>query len=56
MLLKLNFLHSHLDVFPENMGAVCDECGEMFHHVISQTEKRYSVKMDPYKGVTNRRI
>jgi hypothetical protein len=45
MSLKLNFLHSHFDFFPpENVGAVCDECGERSHQDISQIEKRYSVK------------
>lgn len=44
MSLKIHFLHSHLDFFPENMGAVSDEHGERFHQEISQMEKRYSGK------------
>ena len=32
--LKLPFLHSHLDFFPENMGAVSDEHCKRFHQVI----------------------
>ena len=31
MSLKLNFLYSHLDFFPENTTAVSDEHGESFH-------------------------
>ena len=30
MSLKLHFLHSHLDYFPENLGAVSEEQGERF--------------------------
>jgi hypothetical protein len=28
---KVHFLDSHLDFFPENLGAVSDEHGERFH-------------------------
>ena len=38
------FLNFHLDLFPENLGAVCDEHGERFHHDISTMEKRYQDK------------
>ena len=31
MSLKLHFLYSHLDFFPENMGAVSDEHCKRFH-------------------------
>ena len=31
MSLKLHFLHSHLDFFPDNPGALSDEHGERFH-------------------------
>jgi len=47
MSLKLHFLHSHLDIFPENMEAVSDERGERFNQDILQTEKRYSGKCSP---------
>lgn len=40
MSLKIQFLHSHLDVFPPNQGAVNEEHGEKFHWDISTTEKR----------------
>jgi hypothetical protein len=46
MLVKLHFLHSHLDFFfPENMGAISVEHGERFRQDISQIEKGYSRKM-----------
>lgn len=39
--LKINFLHSHLDFFPENCGDISDEHVERFHQEISAIEKRY---------------
>ncbi|UYV78732.1 hypothetical protein LAZ67_16002585 [Cordylochernes scorpioides] len=45
MSLKIHFLHSHLDFFPDNLGAVSDEHGERFHQAISSMEKRYQVHM-----------
>lgn len=47
MSLKLHFLHSHLDFFPENLGAVSDEHGERFHQDIASIEKRYTGKWSP---------
>jgi len=44
MSLKIHFLHSHLDFFLENCGAVSDEHGERFHQDISSMEKRYEGK------------
>ncbi|UYV73664.1 hypothetical protein LAZ67_11000266 [Cordylochernes scorpioides] len=44
MSLKIHFLHSHLDLFPDNLGAVSDEHGERFHQDISSMEKRYQGK------------
>ena len=41
MLLKLGFLHSHLEFFPENLGAVNDQQDERFHQDIQAMEKRY---------------
>ena len=41
MSLKIHFLDSHLDFFPDNLGAVSDEHGESFHQDISALEKRY---------------
>lgn len=36
MSLKVHFLHSHLDFFPSNLGAVSDEHGERFHRISQQ--------------------
>ncbi|UYV83562.1 hypothetical protein LAZ67_23001462 [Cordylochernes scorpioides] len=47
MSLKIHFLHSHLDFFPDNLGAVSDEHGERFHKAISSMEKRYQGKWSP---------
>mgnify|MGYP007063903776 CR=1 FL=1 len=41
MSLKLHFLYSHLDYFPENLGAVSEELGERFHQGIKEMERRY---------------
>jgi hypothetical protein len=34
-------LASHLDYFPENLGAVSEEQGERFHRDIKEMERRY---------------
>ncbi|UYV81646.1 hypothetical protein LAZ67_20001789 [Cordylochernes scorpioides] len=47
MSFKIHFLHSHLDFFPDNLGAVSDEHGERFHQDISSMEKRYQGKWSP---------
>ncbi|UYV76216.1 hypothetical protein LAZ67_13003055 [Cordylochernes scorpioides] len=44
---KIHFLHSHLDFFPDNLGAVSDEHSEKFHQDISSMEKRYQGKWSP---------
>jgi hypothetical protein len=44
MTLKIHFLESHLDFFPENLGEVCDEQGERFHQDIMAMEKQYQRK------------
>jgi hypothetical protein len=41
MSLKIHFLHSRLDSFPQNLGVVSDEHGERFHQGIAVMEKRY---------------
>lgn len=41
MSLKIHFLHSHLDFFPDNLGAVSDENGERFHRDLKLMEQRY---------------
>ena len=39
--LKIHILHSDLDLFLENLGAVSDEHGERFHQDIAEIGKRY---------------
>lgn len=44
MSIKIHFLHSHLDFFPENLGQFSDEQGERFHQEILTIEKRFEGK------------
>jgi len=44
MSLKIHFLQSHSDFFPENCDAVSDERGARFHQGMSSMEKRYQGK------------
>jgi len=44
MTLKIHFLESHLDIFPENRGEISDENGERFHRDIMAMEKRHQGK------------
>lgn len=44
MSIKVHFLHSHLNAFPENLGKLSDEHGERFHQEISQIESRFKGK------------
>jgi hypothetical protein len=41
--LKLHFLHSHLDYFPENLGVLKEGKGERFHQDIKERERRKKV-------------
>ncbi|GBM59799.1 hypothetical protein AVEN_14381-1 [Araneus ventricosus] len=47
MSLKIHFLHSHLEFFPENLGSASDERGERFHQDISNMGARYRGKWNP---------
>ena len=47
MSLTMNFLHSHLDFFPANLGAVSDKHGERFYQQISIMENRYQGNFNP---------
>ena len=40
MSVKVYFLHSHLEYFPENLGALSEEQGESFHQDIKIMEER----------------
>jgi hypothetical protein len=44
MSLKIHFLNSHLNFFPENLGAVSDQHGEKFHQTISRLETHFTNK------------
>ena len=44
MRLKVHFLESHLDFFPENLGEVSDEHGKRFNQDILAMEKRFQGK------------
>jgi len=41
MILKIHFLESHLDFFPENLSKVSEEHGARFHQDILSMEKQY---------------
>ena len=44
MSLKVHFLHSHLPLFHQNLGAVSDKHGERSHQDIAVIEKRFKGK------------
>ena len=46
MSIKVHFLFSHLDKFPENLGAVSDKQGERFHQDLMAVEERYQGRWD----------
>ena len=47
MSLKIHFLHSHLNFFPPNLGAVSNAYGERFHQDITKMESNYQDKWNP---------
>ena len=46
MSIKVPFLHSHLDRFPENLGGFSEEQDERFHQDIKVMEERYQGRWD----------
>ncbi len=46
MSLKLHYLFSHLDYFPENVGAFSEEMGERFHQDLKEKERHYQGRWD----------
>ena len=46
MSIKLHYLYSHIDKFPENLGSMSDEQGERFHQDIKEMEIRYQGRWD----------
>jgi len=45
MSIKVHFLFSHIENFPENLGDVSDEQGEGFHQDIKIMEERYQGRL-----------
>jgi len=48
MSVKIHFLSSHLDFFPENCSSVSNEHGERLHQDIAAMEGGYKGKWSPY--------
>jgi len=48
MNLKLHFLKSHLQHFPDNLGDYSEEQGERFHQDIKEMERRYQGRWDEH--------
>ena len=46
MSIKVHYLHSHLDRFPENFGDTSEEQGQRFHQDIKTMEDRYQGRWD----------
>ena len=46
MSIKVHYLHSHLDWFPDNLGKMSDEQGERFHQDMAVIEDRYRGRWD----------
>ena len=48
MSIKVHYLFSHLDRFPENLGNMSEEQGERFHQDIKLMEERYQGRWDTH--------
>ena len=46
MSIKVQYLYSHLDHFPENFGDLIEEQGERFHQDLKAMEVRYQGRWD----------
>jgi len=42
--IKLHYLYSHINFFPENLGDVSEEQRKRFHQDIQEMERRYQGK------------
>ena len=49
MSIKVPFLHSHLNRFPDNLGDICNKQGEKFHQDIKAMEERFQGRWDRHK-------
>ena len=48
MSIKIHYLFSHLDRFPENLGELSEEQGERFHQDIKVMEEMYQGRWDTH--------
>ena len=48
MSVKVHYLHSHLNRFPEKLGDLSEEQGERFHQDIKTMEGRYQGRWDAH--------
>ena len=48
MSIKIHYLHSHLERFPENLGDLSEEQGERFHQDIKTMKERYQGRWNIY--------
>ena len=46
MSIKMHYLFSHMGRFPENLGSMSDEQGEIFHQDMKEMETRYQGRWD----------
>lgn len=46
MSIKMHYLFSHMDRFPDNLGSMSDKQGERFHQDIKEMETRYQGRWD----------
>ena len=46
MSVKVHYMHSHLDLFPENLGDISEEHGERFHQDIKVMEEGQQSRWD----------
>ena len=46
MSVKMLYLFSHMDQFPENLGSMSDELRERFHQDLKEMETRYQGRWD----------
>jgi hypothetical protein len=47
MSLKIHFLHSHLSLFPDNLGTVSDEPGKQCYKDTANWEQQHQGLWDP---------
>ena len=48
MSVKMDYLFSHMDQFPENLGSMSDEQGKRFYQDLKEMETRYQCRWDAF--------